>query len=141
MALNAYLFNCFAEDVHKEVHNFGSDTFKVALSNTAPSATDTVIGDITQIASGNGYTTDGQAVTITSAVQTGGKFEWTITSDLEWTAGPSSMAEYQYYVLWNVTAAKLVGWWDRGAGLILAAGRKTVLETGGQVLYEGEKAS
>lgn len=141
MALNAYLFNCFAEDVHKEVHQFATDTFNVALSNTAPSAANTVIGDITQIVSGNGYTAGGQAVTITSAVQTAGKFEWTLTNDLTWTAGPASMAEFRYYILWNVTAAKLVGWWDRGAGLVLEAGRTVQLETGGTVVYEAEKAS
>jgi len=36
-----------AEQIGKAVHNFASHTFKVALTNSAPSASNTILADIT----------------------------------------------------------------------------------------------
>lgn len=33
-------FQVFVENVAEKVHNLGADTLKIALSNTAPNATD-----------------------------------------------------------------------------------------------------
>lgn len=54
-------FQDFVEQLVLAKHNFDGSThvFKVALSNTAPSASNAVLADITQIANGNGYTTGG----------------------------------------------------------------------------------
>ena len=49
-------FNPFVEALAEKVHNLGSDTLKVMLSNTAPSASNAVKADITEISAGNGYT-------------------------------------------------------------------------------------
>ena len=67
-------FNSFIEAVFEGQHNFESNTFKVYLSNTAPTAANSVKADITEIANGNGYTTGGQTVTISSSSQTGGTY-------------------------------------------------------------------
>ena len=48
-------FNAFVADVANKVHNLGSDTLKVLLTNTAPVATNAVKADLTEIAAGNGY--------------------------------------------------------------------------------------
>lgn len=50
----------FSEQLIRGVHDFDAHTFKVALTNTAPLATNTVLADITQIAGTNGYTTGGR---------------------------------------------------------------------------------
>ena len=52
-------FNSFVEAVAEKTHNLGSDTLKVALTNSAPVATNTVFANITEIAAGNGYTAGG----------------------------------------------------------------------------------
>ena len=50
-------FNSFTTNLGKEI-NLSSDTLGVVLTNIVPSKTlNTVLGDITQIANGNGYTT------------------------------------------------------------------------------------
>lgn len=142
MALTAYMFDQSVEDIHHGDHDFSSDTFKVALSNTAPSASgDAVIGDITQIASGNGYTTGGETLTTTSATQTGGTFTFVTTNDLTWAATPANMATFQYYVLYNSSNNKLIGWWDRGAGLTVSVGQSVVFKSAGATLYQAIKAA
>ena len=59
--------NSFVEAVAEKAHNLGADTLKVALSNTAVSAGMTVLANVTQIASGNGYTTGGKQATISAS--------------------------------------------------------------------------
>jgi hypothetical protein len=73
--INPTMFQCFAEDMPNGVHNLGSDTLKMALSNTAPTAaTDTVWTDITEISAGSGYTSKGETVSIASSTQTAGVY-------------------------------------------------------------------
>src|ERR1700720_2827204 len=48
-------FNAFVADVANKVHNLGSDTLKVMLSNTLPTSANAVKADITEISAGNGY--------------------------------------------------------------------------------------
>jgi hypothetical protein len=55
-------FNSFFADAMNGEHDLASDVLKIALSNTAPSATDTTLANITQIAAANGYTSGGQAL-------------------------------------------------------------------------------
>lgn len=142
MALTAYMFDQAVEDIHHGDHDFSSDTFNIALSNTAPSASgDAVIGDITQIANGNGYTTGGQALTVTSATQTGGTLTFVTTSDLTWTGGPSPMGTFQYYILYSATNNKLIGWWDRAAGLTVSAGQSVIFKSGAATLYQAAKTA
>ena len=56
-------FNQFVQDVHNGVHNLGSHSLKIMLTNTAPAAGNAVKADITEIAAGNGYTAGGPAFT------------------------------------------------------------------------------
>ena len=46
-------FNALTEDLAEKVHNLGSDTLKVMLTNTAPSAANAVKADIAEISAGN----------------------------------------------------------------------------------------
>lgn len=116
-------FNSFVEAEAEKVHNLGSDTLKVALTNSAPVATNTVLANITQIANGNGYTTGGTATTISSSAQTSGTYKLVIT-DVVFTASGGSMGTFQYLVLYNDTASndELIGWADYGTALTLTDG-------------------
>lgn len=114
-------FQSFVEAVAEKVHNLGSDTIKAALTNTIPVNANTVLADITQIANGNGYTTGGTATTISSSAQASGTYKLVIT-DVVFTAS-GSMGPFQYVVLYNDTATndELIGWWDYGSAVTLAA--------------------
>jgi hypothetical protein len=110
-------FNSFVENLAEKVHNLGSDTLKIALTNSAPVASNTVLANITQIANGNGYTTGGATVTVTGSSQTTGTYTLTQSADVSWTSGGTPMAAWRYAVLYNDTATndELIGWWDRGS--------------------------
>lgn len=115
-------FNSFVEALAEKVHNLGSDTLKVALTNTAPLATNSQLSNITQIAAGNGYVTGGNTATITSSSQTSGTYKL-VLADVVFTA-TGSVGPFRYAVLYNDTATndELIGWWDYGSSLTLANG-------------------
>lgn len=116
-------FQQFVEDLAKKKHDLSSDTLKILLTNTAPVATNAVKADLTEIAAGNGYAAGGTAVTGVTAEQTTGTLTVT-ANDVVFTASGGSMAAWRYAVLYNDTAAgdPLIGWWDRGSAVTLAAG-------------------
>lgn len=115
---------------HK-VHNHNADTFKIALTNTAPVATNTVFANITEIAAGNGYTAGGNTMTITSCAQTSGTLNW-ILADTTFTASVGSIGPFRYAVLYNSTPtsplAPLIAYWDYGSSITLAAGESFTVD-------------
>lgn len=115
-------FQSFVEAMAEKSHNLGADVLKVALTNTAPVATDTVLANITQIANGNGYTTGGSTTTQSSSAQTSGTYKL-VCGDVVFTA-TGSMGPFRYSVLYNDTATndELIGWWDYGSAVTLATG-------------------
>src|SRR5262249_56235936 len=96
-------FNSFVEALAEKVHNLQSDVLKVALTNTAPSASNTVLADITQIAAGNGYIADGAQATQASSAQTAGTYKL-VLNDVTFTASGGSLGTFRYAVLYNDTA-------------------------------------
>ena len=116
-------FNSFVEAMAEKVHNLGSDTLKVMLTNTAPSAANTVKTDITEIAAGNGYTAGGAAVTITASAQTSGTYKL-VGNDVTWTASGGSIGPFRYVVLYNDTATndELIGYYDYTTNLTVTSG-------------------
>lgn len=113
-------FNITTQDLGRGVHNLNADVLKVMLTNTAPVAANAVKADITQIASGNGYTTDGATVGSTTFIGTAGVAKLA-GNDVTWTSVTGNMGPFRYAVLMNSTpaAGPLLGWWDRGAALTL----------------------
>ena len=113
-------FNSFVEAVAEKVHNLGSDTLKVVLTNTTPVNTNTQLSNITQIANGNGYTTGGTTATTSSSAQTSGTYKLVI-ADVTFTA-TGAVGPFQWAVLYNSTATngELIGWWDYGSAVTLA---------------------
>lgn len=116
-------FNQFAKDVIDGKHNFSSNTFKVMLTNTAPVATNQIKSDITEIAAGNGYTAGGTATTITASIAAG--VAKVTGTNVVFTAAGGSIGPFRYAVLYNDTQTSpvkpLVGWWDYGSAITLAA--------------------
>lgn len=116
-------FNSFVEAIAEKVHNLGSDTLKIMLTNSAPSASNTKKSDLTEISAGNGYTAGGETVTISSSSQTGGTYSLTPSAGVSWTASVGSIGPFRYAVLYNDTATnkELIGWWDYGSAVTLAS--------------------
>lgn len=112
----------FTKDLIDGVHDFDAHTFKVALTNTAPVNTNTVLANITQISNGNGYTTGGTATSISTSTSSGtAKVTGT---DVVFTASGGSVGPFRYAVLYNDTptspADPLMAWWDYGSSVTLA---------------------
>lgn len=123
-----------ASEAFAEGHiDIDTSTIKLALTNTAPDATsDVLITDITQIASGNGYTTGGITLTVGSSSQTTGKYTFKVADvSAAWTATPAAMAEFQWYVLYDSTTGYLIQYWARAAALTLGAGNSINLDFDG----------
>lgn len=118
-------FYCFVENEAEKVHNLGSDTLKIMLTNSAPSQSNTVKADLTEISAGNGYTAGGTAVTISSSAQSSGTYKL-VGSDVTFTASGGSIGPFRYAVLYNDTptspADPLIGWWDYGSSISRASG-------------------
>jgi hypothetical protein len=114
----------FSEQLAKGVQNFGTDTYKVALSNTLPLNTYTSLSEITQISAGNGYTTGGSTTT-TSVGETSGTSTVSGT-EVIFEASGGTIGPFQYAVLYNDSATSpadaLVAWWDYGSSVTLADG-------------------
>ena len=117
-------FNGFVEAMAEKKHNLGADTLRVMLTNVAPTATDNIKTDITEIAAGNGYAAGGNIATVTSSAQTGGVYRLILADPSTWTATGGPMATFRYAVLYNDTASQddLIGYWDYGSTVTLADG-------------------
>ena len=122
-------FNSFVEALAEKVHKLDTDVLKVALSNSAPVATNTVLASITQIANGNGYTTGGAQASQVSSQQTSGAYKL-VLNDVTFTATPGSIGPFQYVVLYNDTATndELIGWYDYGTALTVTAGNSFTVD-------------
>lgn len=117
-------YQVFIEDVAEKVHNLGSDTLKVALTNTAPNvATHGGLADITEISAGNGYTAGGTAPAISSSAQTSGTYKL-VLADVVFTASGGSIAAFRYAVLYNDTSTgdRLIAYWDYGSSITVLVG-------------------
>jgi hypothetical protein len=127
-------FQIFVQDVGRAVHNLDTDTLKIALTNSAPVNTNTVLANITQIANGNGYTTGGATVASTSWDQTSGTAAL-VGDDVVFTAS-GSMGPFRYAVLYNDTSASdsLLGWWDYGSAVTLATGETFTVDFGSNIM-------
>lgn len=123
-------FYPFVEALAEKVHDLGSDTLKVMLTNTAPSATNSVKTDITEISAGNGYTAGGNTASVSSSSQTSGTYKLVLADPSTWTASGGSIGPFRYAVLYNDTAASknLIGWWDYGSSVTLASGEQFTVD-------------
>lgn len=112
-------FQPFVEALAEKVHNLGSDQLVVALTNSAPSAANSVLADITQIS----YTNlSSRNITTSSSAQTSGTYKLTL-ADLILTAS-GSVGPFRYVVIYNDTSTSdnLIAYYDYGSSLSLNSG-------------------
>lgn len=122
-------FYGFSEALAEKVHNLGSDTLKVVLTNSAPDNTlskaAAILSAITQLSNANGYTTGGATCVTSSSVQTTGTYKL-VLADLSpaWTASGGSIGPFRYIVLYNDTATsdELIGFYDYGTTVTIPDG-------------------
>lgn len=122
-------FNSFVEALSEKAHNLGADTLTVALTNSAPVATNTVLANITEVS----YTNcSARAITTSSSAQTSGTYKL-VLADLVLTASGGSVGPFQYAVIYNDTATsdELIGWYDYGSALTLADGETLTIDFDG----------
>ena len=118
--------NLFVEDLGKGVHNFTSSAtaaLKIALTNTAPSATSTVWNttNFPAPAAAGGYPAGGAAVAITSWSQTTGTGKLVLTDPTPFTANATTIGPFQYAVLYNTSASdKIIGYYIYPTAVTLA---------------------
>lgn len=125
-------FNTWVENM-VEVANLGTDQFVIALTNTLPTASNSVLADITQIS----YTNlSSRNVTTASSTQTAGTYSLTL-NDLVLTAS-GAVATFRYVVLYDDTptspADPLVGWWDYGSSITMANGETFTVDFTGAAI-------
>ena len=128
-------FQNFVEDLIEGVHDFDGYTFKVYLSNAAPSASaDAVKADMAEISAGNGYTAGGNASAITTS-ETTGTAKVVGVDPTTWTAAGGTIGPFQYAVFYNDTptspADPLVNWWDYASAVTLAIGETFTVDLDG----------
>lgn len=113
-------FQPFVEAVAEKTHNLGSDQLKVALTNTAPNATDATLSQISEITYTNLSTRN---ITTTSSAQTSGTYKLTLT-DLVLTSSGGTTGPFRYVVIYNDTAASdnLVAYYDYASSITLQDG-------------------
>lgn len=114
-----------------EVVNLATDAFKLVLSNSVIDASDAVLADITEIANGNGYTTGGLALTVSSSSQTGGTYKW-VLDDLTIQASGGSVGPFRYLAIIDDTVATptkpIVGFMDYGSSVTLTDGQSLLVD-------------
>lgn len=119
-------FQQFVEDLAHKVHNLGSDTLKLYLSNATPdAAADAVKADLAEISAGNGYSAGGATITVSTSAESGGTYTLA-GNQVVFTASGGSFAAFRYIVFYNDTpsspADPLIAWWDYGSALTLLDG-------------------
>jgi len=126
--------NDFVEDLAEKVHDLGSDTLTVALSNTAPGAEGSdptgdgngQLSNVTEVA----YTNcSSRAITTSTSAQTSGTYKLVLT-DLVLTASGGTVGPFRYVYIYNddATSDELICYYDYGSSITLADGETLTLD-------------
>ena len=125
--------NDFVKDLAHGVHKLNTDTLKIAISNTAPSAETNdptgdgngVIANVTQIT--YSFAQD-RVVSIGTSSQTGGVY--TLTLNNKALKATAIVGPFRYIYLFNDDAVSdnLIGYWDYGSSVSLSNGETFTAE-------------
>jgi hypothetical protein len=132
------LFDDLSEQIGRGAHQWPTDVLKVALTNTQPLASNTVLADITQIASGGGYTNGpggGYALSNVTFTESPSGTATLSADSFTITATGGTIGPFQWLVVYNDTSAtdRLIGVADCGTPVTLTDGASmpvTITATG-----------
>lgn len=118
-----------------ESANCGSDTFTIALSNTAPGSESTpptgdgqgILANVTEVS----YTyCSSRVITITSSAQTGGTYKL-VLQDITLTASGGAVGAFRYVYVYDDTTSSpadaLVCYYDYGSSITLNDGEDILI--------------
>ena len=128
------IFYGFHEHLAEKVHNLGSDTLTIALTNTSPasacnaSTAACVLENVSEISYDNCST---RTLTVTSSAQTDGVYRLK-ANDLTLTAS-GDVGPFRYVVLYNDSASndEVIGYWDYGESITLHDGETFLIDFDG----------
>jgi hypothetical protein len=125
-------FDSFVEALAEKVHNLGADQLRVALSNSAPTASNSLLSQISQVSYAN---CSSRALTTASSAQTSGTYAL-VLNDLTLTASGGQVGPFRYVILYNDTAAndELIAWYDYGSSITLNDGDTFTIDFGASLL-------
>src|SRR5688572_10157613 len=94
-------FQCFSEDLCRGKHQFHAHTFKLFLTNVAPSVSaDSVLADLpTEVSNGGGYTTGGLTLDNVTLSRSSGVTSVIVDDELLTASG--QVGPFRYAVLYN----------------------------------------
>jgi hypothetical protein len=121
-------FNAMVGSMANGVFNFSTDSLKIMLVNSpAPTATNSLYGDLTEIAAGGGYSTGG--IALTSVTDTDSSGTVTLAAANATLTATGTTSSFRYAVLYDATPTSplkpLVGWWDYGSSINLVNANDT----------------
>lgn len=113
--------NAYVERVWEKAYDHQNDTFKVALTNTAPTAASTIWNttNFPAPAAANGYSAGGNTLTVSSSAQAAGLYKWVLADSL-FTATAGGIGPFRYAILYHSVSGEIVGYYDYGSALTLA---------------------
>lgn len=113
--------NAFIEKLFEKAYDFQNDTFKVALSNTAPTSSSTTWNttNFPAPAAANGYTAGGNTLTVSSSAQTSGAYKW-VVADSTFAATSGGIGPFRYAILYHSVSGDVIGWYDYGSSITLS---------------------
>jgi hypothetical protein len=127
-------FEQFIFDLATKKHDLNADEIRMYLTNTAPVASNTVFGTPAEIATGNGYVTKGLDVVNVCTENPAGTAEVTTATGITWTATGGAISQFRYVVAFNESSTSpvdgLIGWYDHGSTVSLAAGESFTVDFG-----------
>lgn len=118
----------FVEKLAEKTFNLGSDTLKVALTNTAHTTSWSQLSDLTEIS----YTNcSDRTLTVSASSQTAGTYKLVI-NDLTLTAS-GAVGPFRYVYIYDDTATndELIAYYDYGSAVTLASGDSFVIDLDG----------
>jgi hypothetical protein len=102
--------------------DLNTDTIKVALFAATPVVADTtytvIAARISELASGDGYTTGGATVGGTGWTNSSGTSSLA-ANPTTWTSSTGNMGPFRYVVYYDSTTGDLIGWYDYGSAVTL----------------------
>lgn len=130
-------FGDFVKQLALKQHDLNADPLFVYLSNAAPLATDATRADIADLATAGGYTAGGIDTLNTASESPAGTLA-VVGTDPVWTA-TTGFGPFRYAILYNqvgglLSTNKLIGWWDYGSALTLAASETFTTNFGASLL-------